>query len=211
MPSLAKRIKESSKPQVLWQGPCHNGPGGGISQSMMNDFLSCRERFRVKYIEGWQPVARFSRPMEFGNMWHCAEEEHARNGNWRTALHVHVTKLMRRFPMELGEISKWYSVILVQFPEYLKYWSQHPDVVNRVHVLSEQVFCVPYDLPSGRTIYLRGKWDKVDRVGDALVLGEHKTKSKIDLVQLQRNLKFDNQTMFYIIALKAMQEQLRGK
>jgi hypothetical protein len=69
-----------------------------------------------------------------------------------------------------------------------------------------QVFDVTYTLPSGRKVRLRGKWDSADKTGDELWLQENKTKGRIDEQQILRQLKFDLQTMVYLIALK--QEQL---
>jgi hypothetical protein len=52
MPSLAQRLKTSSEPEALWKGPEDSTRLGGITQGMINHFLSCRERFRVQFVEG---------------------------------------------------------------------------------------------------------------------------------------------------------------
>jgi hypothetical protein len=60
---------------------------------------------------------------------------------------------------------------------------------------------VPYELPSGRTARLRGKWDSVDLVNKGIWLQENKTKGSIDVGMMQRNLAFDLQTGLYLVAL----------
>ena len=215
--SIASRLKAASRPNVLWKGPEDDSPLGGITQSMMSDFLSCKERFRVKYVEGLQPISKFNRAIEFGNMWHECEEALASQGverelvrvtglhkaarSWESALRTYSEKLSTRYPFDRGEILKWTHVIQVQFPEYIRYWSAHPDVLKREPILQEKLFKVRYDLPSGRTVILRGKWDSVDLIGDGIWLKENKTKTKFDLPQIQRQLSFDLQTATYLTAL----------
>jgi hypothetical protein len=73
-------------------------------------------------------------------------------------------------------------------------------------LFQEQVFDVPYALPSGRTVRLRGKFDSVDLIGKgknaSVYLQENKTKGNLDEQQLKRQLQFDLQTMMYLIALE---------
>jgi hypothetical protein len=93
----------------------------------------------------------------------------------------------------------------MQFPVYVDYWANHSDVISRTPIFAEATFRVPYKLQSGRTVVLRGKWDSVDMVEDSeskgLWLQENKTKGDIDEVAIARQLKFDLQTMMYLVAL----------
>jgi len=204
-PSLAARIAATPRPHdndnPLWQGPCGAGPQGGITQSMIVRFLSCRERFRLKYVLGLEPHEKWSHHTGYGNMWHIAEEAHAANDGWQGPLLTHTQSMLRKYPMQQDDIEKWHNVCLIQFPEYVKYWAAHPDVVDRTPLMQEQVFDVPYRLPSGRTVRLRGKFDSVDLIDGGIWLQENKTKSDIEQVQVERQLKFDLQTMLYLIAL----------
>lgn len=74
-------------------------------------------------------------------------------------------------------------------------------------MMQEEVFHIPYQLPSGRTVYLRGKWDSVDVVGSGnkqrIVLQENKTKGEVVEEQLRKQLLFDLQSMYYLVALRA--------
>jgi hypothetical protein len=78
-------------------------------------------------------------------------------------------------------------------------------VKNRTPLLQEQVFNVPYILPSGRVARLRGKWDSVDLITEgkrkSVWLMENKTKGDIDVNLMRRQLQFDLQTMLYLVAL----------
>lgn len=207
----------------LWQGPCADGPLGGITQSMIGRFLSCRERFRLKYILGLEPFPKWSHRLGYGTMWHICEEAHAKCEGPHTwdktfaPLQDHFEQLTNMFPMQREELYKWYMVCRTQFPEYLKYWADHSDVRNRHPLMQEQVFDIPYRLISGRIVRLRGKFDSVDFIPahtdsegrnwpDGIWLQENKTKGDINRVQVERQLKFDLQSMLYLIAL----EEVRG-
>lgn len=191
--------------EPLWKGPEDPSDMGGITYSMLSRFLNCRERFRITVIEGLRPTETFDAKIEFGQMWHTCEEALAKRQPWEPALKVYGQGLVKKFPMQLEEVDKWYNVVKTQFPFYVKYWAKHPDVKDRTPLFQEQVFHVPYKLPSGRTVYLRGKWDSVDLIGKgktaAIYLQENKTKGKIIEQQLVRQLTFDLQTMIYIISL----------
>ena len=195
----------------LWQGPCASGPLGGITQSMLVRFLSCRERFRLKYVCGLEPPDKWNHRFGYGNMWHVCEEALAKGeSNWRKYLQDHWMEMNRRYPIQQDEIAKWAYVCNVQFPEYVGYWSKHPDVKKRTPLMQEHVFDVPYNLPSGRVVRLRGKFDSVDLIDGSIYLQENKTKGIIDKLQVERQLKFDLQTMLYIIALQYGTSNVKG-
>jgi hypothetical protein len=142
-------------------------------------------------------------------MWHLCEEEQARENvhtrnAWRQFLKNYVQELCAKYKTQQEQIQKWYNVCLLQFPIYLNYWKrQGKDMA--VSILQEEVFDVPYRLPSGRQVRLRGKWDGLDLVGKgknaAIYLRENKTKGDIDEQQIKRQLRFDLQTLFYLVAL----------
>lgn len=197
------RAKQPRGP--LWKGP----EVDGVTQSLLGRFLSCRERFRLLVVEGWQAAPRFSAPLEFGNMWHACEEAYAAGLDWLhgiPGLNHHCQGLMNKYPMDREQIEHWYSKAAALFPRYVEHWSKHDDVRERTPLLQEQTFDVSYKLPSGRTIRLRGKWDAVDLIGKGKGAGvwlqENKTKSGIDQSKIQRQLLFDLQTMLYLASLE---------
>lgn len=222
---LSKKLKdvkiEKQSKEPLWKGPEGEGPNGGITQSMMNSWLSCKERFRVRNIEGWRGNEQWSKPMGYGNMWHVCEESLAESGNpivsnpvtmspWEHQLSLYVIQEIKKFPLQQEDIRHWADTCRAQFPEYVNYWRKHKDVEQRTPIFQEQVFDVPYELLSGRVVRLRGKFDSVDLIGKGreagIYLQENKTKGDIDQLALQSQLLFDLQTMTYLVALQQLPE-----
>src|SRR4051794_6290554 len=76
--SLKDRLSGISLPQracgggggPLWKGPEEDG----ITFSLLSQFLVCRERFRVRVIEGLSAGGGFNHRIEYGSMWHTCEE-----------------------------------------------------------------------------------------------------------------------------------------
>lgn len=155
-------------------------------------------------IEGVKPEEKFNHRLEYGQMWHTCEEALAAKKDYMPELVEYVKGLTFKYPMDREQIGHWYQVCMRQFPLYVEYWKKHADVKNRVPLLQEQVFDVPYLLPSGRTVRLRGKWDSVDLLKNqgGVFLKENKTKGDIDEMGLKRQLTFDLQTMIYLVALE---------
>ncbi len=202
----------------VWEGPDGTGPNGGITFSNLSRFICCRERFRLMMVEGLKPADKFNSRLSYGQMWHICEEELAGAGDtdWDNPdalvaffhpLTEYCKEQCKRYPLQQEEIDKWYRACKVQFPVYVKYWENQPDVLLRTPVFQERAFNVPHKLPSGRIVRLRGKQDSVDLVGrpkgrdTGIYLQENKSKGEIDEVQLNRQLTFDLQTMMYLIAL----------
>lgn len=191
--------RERAEP--LWKGP----EVDGITQSMLLSILGCPERAYLKYIEGLRTADTFKHAIEYGHMWHACEEALAAEEDWEEKLNLHVVELQKKYPLQQTDVLKWYNVCRIQFPVYVTYWKEHEDVVNRVPLMQEQVFNVPYNLDSGTQVILRGKFDSVDLIGgDGIYLQENKTKGDVDPLKIERQLKFDCQTMLYLIALRDM-------
>lgn len=223
MPTISQRLATipSQKKSAIWSGPCGEGKQGGITFSLLCRFLHCRERFRLLMVEGLKAPDRFNHKLEYGNMWHVCEEALASERNhfgevvgttlWSDNLEEYLNKLFLQYPFDREDSEKWYWVCKKQFPQYVNYWAKHKDVVNRKPLLSEQVFNVPYALPSGRTVRLRGKWDSVDlveehvedhvRVPAGIWLMENKTKGEVDRAKIIHQLRYDLQTMMYMTSL----------
>lgn len=191
-----------AKFQPLWKGPQKDG----ITFSLLSKFLVCRERFRLQVIEGLQLDEGFRHQLEYGSMWHEAEEAFAGGHDWRKAVRKYRDRLRANYPADITDINKWTSVCLTTFPLYIKHWERHPDVRKRKPVLEEYAFAVPYTLPSGRMILLRGKWDCVFEQSRELFLQENKSKGRIDIEGIQGTVHQNLQTMLYQIALRTWRE-----
>ncbi len=135
-------------------------------------------------------------------MWHVCEECLAEGKPWEEPLLNYARTLAQQYRHQQNEVEKWYQVCKVQFPIYVDYWAKHKHTITREPLAQEMQFKVPYQLPSGRVVFLRGKWDSVDIVKKKYIyLQENKSKSEIDEPALRNQLQFDMQTMMYLVAL----------
>lgn len=216
--SLADHLKKNLKPaaprEPLWKGPEKDG----ITYSMLSRFLVCRERFRLKVIEGLTGEIGWDHKIGYGDMWHECEDALASRKPDDPHKMDHVLRRLKdyasgvraQFPMDQEKVVHWYRVCREQFPVYVDYWAKHPDVMARSPLMQEEVFCVPLQLPSKRVVLLRGKWDSVDMVRapkqpKLVWIQENKTKGDIKEMVMQRQLKFDLQSMIYVVALQTLQ------
>lgn len=194
-----KGVKINKGP--VWLGPHSDEWNGGLTYSMLVQFINCKERFRVKYCEGLRTKPVFQHRMEYGNLWHCAEEAYAANKDWQKPLKAYAQKLCQGYRLEQQQVQHWYNVCRVTFPHYINHWANHKDVKKREPLLQEHVFDVPYSLPSRRTVRLRGKWDSVDRIGKKVWLQENKARGDIDELKTASQMRDDLQSMLYAAAL----------
>lgn len=220
MVKIVRKVKIDTVPKdarkaSLWKGPEQEG----VTFSLLSRWLTCRERFRLYALDGLAPAPLFNHRIEYGSMWHVCEEAYASSGplGWRQRLQIHAGLLAQNYPMDRDAISHWARVCSVQFPLYLEYWEMMTGGKKRagkdVSLYEEQTFAVPYALPSGRKVILRGKWDSVftNDDGRTVWLFEHKTKGDVNGRQIQRQLTFDLQTMLYVVALRTYLKNLKGK
>lgn len=206
--ALAAALRKHTVDRVpLWKGPMVDG----VTQSMLGKFLFDRERFRLMTVEGLKEADRFNHRLEYGNMWHVCEEAHAANIMFVRPLMEYCQGLVRKYGNASSvEIDKWYQVCRRQFPIYIDHWKKHPDVKGRKPVYQEQVFQVPYKLPSGRTVLLKGKMDAVDLIPKdqhapaGLYIQENKTKGDYTEERIIADLPWDLQSGVYLTALHNM-------
>lgn len=208
----------SARKSPIWEGPAGKGPNGGVSYSMLCRWLTCRERFRLYVAEGLKAQEHFNIRLEFGNLWHIAEEAYAKSpetSSWAAAIQSYTKQLLAKYPFSKDQVLHWSEVCRITFPIYLNYWSKRYAAENRVSVFREKSFSVMYALPSGRQVRLRGKWDNVDIVGEGssrvAELTDHKTKGEIDEEKLTTQLLFDLQTMTYAVAFEEYRKQMDPK
>lgn len=210
----AKGTKINNR-STLWLGPHDESEMGGLTYSMLAKFISCRERFRIHYVLGLRPKPQFHQRMEYGNLWHAMEEALAGNKDWKAALKKYTTGLCDVYRLEQKQVVHWSRVAECAFPAYVKYWSKHKDVKARKPVVQEHVFDVPYALPSGRSVRLRGKWDALDVIGAGktgrLWLQENKARGDIDEMKTATQLRDDLQSMMYFSTVTYYVRHYAGK
>ena len=193
-------LKELGERQPVWKGPRKDG----ITQSLLSPYIVCPERSRLQLIDGLRVPEAFSAPIHFGEMFHLCEENHLLGKDWSVALDKYIKQLGREFPHSKDDIWKWGRVCAVLYPVYVDYWKEQTR--DYIGVMSEYPFKIPIKLPSGRWFFIRGKMDGVIVKDGKLWLMENKTKTEIDRVKIVKRLKFDVQTMLYLVALSSLQK-----
>ena len=212
--------KPKPKPKPLWRGPYPTDESAqhGITQSLLTRFITCRDRFHKKVVMGLQEAQTWDavRKMEYGSIFHEGLDKYSGhiqkaqkkktkpslasvNKAAIKAMTDYTAMLKATYPSDLEDIDKWYTLACHQFERYARHWIK--DDLKIHSILQEETFAVPYELPSGRTVLLRGKWDSAYRANGYLYLQENKTKGYINENQLSKVLFEDFQSMFYIIAL----------
>lgn len=205
LPEKIRRMKAPPKRrEPLWKGP----EVDGVTYSLLSRYLVCKERFRLLVVEGLRPREGWNHRLEFGNMWHLCEEAHQGGAPWSSTnivLNGYADSLHQRFPFHRPEVETCLETVRLMFPIRVAYWKGQAEERARAAVFPpETVFDVKYPLPSGRTVRLRGKWDDVSLVGSGrgkkVYVGDTKTKSDVDELKITRQLRFDLQTMIYLVA-----------
>jgi hypothetical protein len=197
---LSDKIKQAGG--LPESGPVWKGPEvDGITFSLLSRFLVCRDRFKALVVDGIKPKDRFDAKLEFGHLWHICEECYARGEDKDPKLVAYGEELMKRYPFEKPQdIGHWVTIVAATFTPYAKHWERERSYQNPI--AQEQVFDVMYDLPSGRKVRLRGKWDGIFTQKHVGWIQENKTKSSIDKPKLERQLRMDLQTMMYCVAFE---------
>lgn len=191
------QVKSPEKREPLWEGP----EISGITQSLLGKFLNCRERFRLLVVEGLKEEEGFNLKLEYGNMIHTCEEATAAKRDWEAPLLEYARKLVKKYGNnDSAQIDHWYKVCCAEYPVYLNHWKKNPDVKNRKPLFQEKPFDVPYVLPSGRTVRLRGKYDAGDLISGKLYIQENKAKGDVKPDKLLSELPMDLQTNMYLTA-----------
>lgn len=198
--------RKTVKPGPVWEGPCGTGWNGGVTQSLLGRFLTCPVRFKAAFLDGWRTPDSYNGRMEFGNLWHACEEG---AGEWQGYLQAEAVRQAAKYPLNRGDIDQSFGLCRMLYEEWLDY-RRRLNEPPATAVEREAVFDVSYTLPDGHIVRLRGKRDGIDRIGKETWLNEHKTKSSLDRVGVERQLVWDMQTMFYIVALQAEGKRVAG-
>ena len=178
----------------------------GITQSLLTDWLLCRERFRIKAFLGLIEDQGFDAKIEFGSMCHAGMEQIAKNGfhinRTANAIRDYSQRLMKRWPSDLDDIKFWMYAAIAVVRLHYKYWQTQDSRFNWVDV--EMKFRHDYTLPSGRTLPLRGMMDGVVERKDGLWLLEHKCRGMIDETAIQDTMTKNFQITFYSQILREL-------
>lgn len=204
-------IQQVQKPvEGLW-----NLDRDGVTQSMLTTFMTCKEKFRLSYIEGWRPAKVGTAPMEFGNCIHeildmvySASKEYDPQ-DFSEQIDVAVKNACNEFEAEKYErltvdgndwdtLSENVGIAEVLLPQYFRYWKDDWAAVQWIDL--EEVFDVPLEI-DGKVVRIRGKFDGIQRIKGKLWLFETKTKGRIDEDTIMDKLSIDLQVNLYFWAM----------
>ena len=164
--------------------------------------MSCPEKCRLGLVEGLRRPGS-STPLDFGNITHMMLERGYKDSSQKkpAALRAMADQWQKENQAYTDDAECMLSQIEGLVTAYHEYWEK--DDKKKDWVSLEQTFDVPYTLPSGLVIRLRGKIDGVFRVGKKLYLLETKTKGQV-VSALDEAVGFNLQVMFYLYAARQL-------
>lgn len=228
LPALVARpLGEKSPPTVLGATPCSHSEKpfwnlwqDGVTQGLLETFLTCPEKLRLRAVEGQSPL-RGSGALAFGSLVHeVLDHVYSAIGKGQKKLLPVIsgslakcekadrTKAQESPPADprfWEDLEENYGFAEAVVPAYFRQWEK--DLKDYEWVALEEKFNVPYH-PLGRlglarpVIRVRGKRDGVFRQGKELWLFETKTKARIDDEAIVEKLPYDLQVMLYLWSMK---------
>jgi len=170
----------------------------GLSQSLMNRFIDCRETFRLYAVEGFR-TASVRRARDFGTIYHKLVELHARGKPIKTHFPAWLKrKYSRLSPEDRKYIRLDAKVAQMMFEEYRR---ALPDRYK--YIAAEETFTEELKLPNGKIVKMRGRTDElIDRGKNGIWIQENKTKQRIDMLFIEDTLRRNLQTMLYAWAMQ---------
>lgn len=182
----------------------------GVSQSLLQKFVVCQDRFHKATVLGMRETNR-KEAMEFGSLFHKLIELGAIMQDYSHAkLLMTMTDFTRkRYPSPESELLS--KIAIAQYFKYREWYANKP---KYKYIKAEPVFNESYPLPavnfepneeiriripSGIKIPLRGRIDGVIEQHGGMWIEENKTKSRVDLTLLQDTIHANIQVMFYAV------------
>lgn len=183
----------------------------GVTQSLLQKFVGCRDRFHKHVVMGLRETTR-KEAMEYGSLFHKLIEVGATLHNPTREKIVGFMEefLIKHYPSVDSRILG--RIAIAQYIVYREWVSTRPSFR---YIEAEPVFHQPFNLPpmtfnpnpdimlrvpEGVIIPLRGRIDGVIEKDGELWLEENKTKSRVDIPYLQDTIHSNIQVMFYAVA-----------
>lgn len=192
----------------------------GLTQTIINKFLHCREKLRLSEIEGLRPISANTTARDFGSVFHdmVAAVRKAATPNFTAddaiAMSEVVLATMAAKAREDGLKDMSYSADAIAESHGLAratmigYWKyRESDFAEVNFVKIEESWQINYLVTLGgkkRYIPLQGKFDGIFQTGtkSSFWLWETKTKGKIDTDLVMEKISFDLQVCMYMRAMK---------
>jgi hypothetical protein len=192
------KLKKGAKPKPNWT--LYEEDGGrewGLSYSNMTKFVNCRERFRLRTVEGLTPTDT-KEALNFGTIFHKGLELHALGYTRTQILREFRKKTSKR--RKKAEVYDPYQcqIVATMLPYYSKFWGS---VLNKMNYIeSEGVFEMRYRCSIGRTVVIRGKRDEGFLKDGKLWLQENKTMGQVPEDKIMRTIHVMLQPMIYLMS-----------
>jgi len=182
----------------------------GVSQSLLQKFVGCTERFHIRVVRGIKEVDR-KEAMEYGSIFHKVDEIACGMGKMysRAKLVKEMTAYLRKtYPSK--ESAMLGRIAIIEYEHYKDWDAQNPQYR---HLEQEPVFCEKFELPPtsfqvsdiinirippGIVFPLRGRIDGIIE-NSGMWIKETKTKSQINVSHLQDTIHTNIQVMFYAL------------
>lgn len=193
----------------------------GITQSMLNTFLSCPEKMRLSYCQGLESTKSATSAMEFGNLVHDildlvysgfrdAGDQQSFVEDLQPNLTIaideyygikHEELLAEGSDVNALELNTALAGLIL--PIYFTTWKEDWSTFQWVALeeVFDEVLTIEYN---GKTynIRIRGKFDGVVRINGKLWLFETKTKGRIEEDNIVDKLSLDLQVFLYFWAIQ---------
>lgn len=171
----------------------------GVTQGLLQTFLTCPAKLRWAFGEGYRPVQR-SEVFTLGSMVHEALADfYKKPEDFPVEAFKRTEKRLACDPQTTPESFLQLRIAEVLLEEYLKNWTNDR---NRNWLALEDVFSVPFYYPDGKVVFLRGRVDGAYQVDGKVWLLETKTRSRIEAGTILDTLTFDFQIWFYLYCLQ---------
>ena len=211
---LSSILKESTMPKkapapkkLPYAG--YNPLINGVSQSLLQKFVVCQDRFHKATVLGMRETSR-KEAMEYGSLFHKLIEVGATMQDYsRVKLMSYMFDFTRkRYPAPESEL-----LAKIAVSQYFRYRDWYANKPAYKYIQAEPIFNESYSLPAlhfepneeiririppGIRIPLRGRIDGVIE-NNGMWIEENKTKSRVDLNLLQDTIHSNIQVMFYAV------------
>lgn len=203
------RIKKKLPKKLPYKG--WNPLTDGISQSLLQKFITDRDRFHIHAVRGKRETDR-KEAMEFGSIFHKMAEigSEMKSRFTKSKMDRAVEQYMRvAYPSE--ESMKLARIALVTYYGYRKWQEDRPKykfidaepVFAEKHTLPPITFnvadCISLRVPRNTDITLRGRIDGVLEIDNEMWIEEYKTKGQINIAMLSDTIPENIQVMIYAV------------
>lgn len=201
-----KKKFPAKKPYKGWNLLKH-----GVSQSLLQKFTVCRDRYHKATVLGLKSTDR-KEAMEYGTIFHKLIEVGAEMGDKYTR--IKMVRYMQGYMAKHFNNEQSLLLAKIAIAQYHVYKEWEKDLPRYKYIDQEPVFAEKIKLPPTSfnpcpeisinipevELTLRGRIDEVIELPSGLWIQENKTKSRIDIATISDTIPENIQVMFYATA-----------